>query len=362
MDRIPENVTPKSAIPASSSVVPKRGLVGVMSDTIIMLLPWSIIAALLWAAFFIKPQPVGETVRPPVLERRDQYYGIASHGDKGLWLAGSGGKIVALSPSGETRQLNTGTRKSLQDIAAWDAGRGIAIGNDGVIITTADGGETWVQITDAPRSEVANKLVRVRVAADGVAWAVGEMGALLQSTDYGQKWERRRPEQDTAWNDLALLGDGQIWVVGEFGQMLHSTDNGQTWTEHQADVESSLMAIAFRDPLNGLAVGLEGVVLSTQDGGQTWQTIDSGVAVHLFDVVWDAGRGHWIVAGDQGLWLNADASVTDIRHGQLDSRDMSWHTRALPTAEGTWFAGANVGLWTGEEWRPVSNPTAPPAE
>ena len=362
MDRIPENVTPPSAMSIPSKTQSKRGPAKLLTDTVIMLLPWSIIAALLWAAFFIKPQPVGETVQPPVLERRDQYYGLASNGDKGLWLAGSGGKIVALSPDGDTRLLASGTSKSLQDIATWNTARGIAVGNDGVIITTEDGGKTWVPTTDAPRSEVANKLVRVRVTDGGVAWAVGEMGALLYSSDYGKQWERRRPEEDNAWNDLALLGDGQIWVVGEFGQMLHSSDNGQSWTEHKSEVESSLMAVAFRDPLNGLAVGLEGVVLVTQNGGQSWQSADSGVAVHLFDVVWDAAHERWMVAGDQGIWLSADAAVSNIRHGQLDNHDMSWHTRALPTSEGTWFAGANVGLWANERWSPVGNHAPQPTE
>ena len=362
MDRIPEIITPAAGLPPHTTVRARRGLLPLLADTVIMLLPWSIIAALLWAAFFIKPQPIGETVRPPVLERRDQYYGLANHGDKGLWLAGSGGKIVERSPAGETRLLASGTAKSLQDIAAWDAERGIAIGNDGVITTTTDGGKTWVLSTDAPRSEIANKLVRVRVSDDGVAWTVGEMGALLQSTDYGRQWERRRPEQDTAWNDLAVLGNGQIRVVGEFGQMLHSADGGQSWVEHQAPVESSLMAIAFRDEQNGVVVGLEGVVLTTADGGQNWLAVDSGVTEHLFDVAWDAARARWVVAGDQGVWLTADADGNNLQHGRLDSRDMSWHTRAVPTAEGVWFAGANVGLWTGTAWLPVTNPAPLPTE
>ena len=44
---------------------------------IVMLLPWTIIAALLWAGLFIHPQPVGGTVAASALERRDQFYGLA---------------------------------------------------------------------------------------------------------------------------------------------------------------------------------------------------------------------------------------------------------------------------------------------
>src|SRR5690606_40207661 len=40
-------------------------------------LPWMIIAALLCAGIFIRPQPVGSTIIPAPLESRDQFYGLA---------------------------------------------------------------------------------------------------------------------------------------------------------------------------------------------------------------------------------------------------------------------------------------------
>lgn len=102
--------------------------------------PWMIIGGLLWAGLFIKPQPVGGTVQPPVLERRDHYYGIAPAPGGGVWVAGTGGKIVAIDAQAHARVLATPTDQTLQDIAVWDDRHAVAVGNDGVILITADGG------------------------------------------------------------------------------------------------------------------------------------------------------------------------------------------------------------------------------
>lgn len=324
--------------------------------TPVALLPWVIIGALLWAAFFIRPQPVGDTVQPPVIERRDHYHGLAVLPSGALWLAGSGGKIIAASPDGTTVRQSTPTQVTLQDLAVWDAQTAVAVGNDGIVLVTADGGQTWMHAPEVPRSEIANKLIRVQVQGAGRAWAVGEMGALIETTDYGSSWQRRHPEQDTAWNGVAVPGGGLLWVVGEFGQMLRSTDDGLTWEEFTAPVNSSLMAVAFRDSLHGVVVGLEGVVLVTDDAGERWTRSDSGVREHLYDVVWDDVRQRWVAAGDQGVWLVGEADGHRWRHGRVDERGYAWHTRLLPTTAGVWFAGASVGLWADDgQWRRLGN-------
>ncbi|HRP97568.1 MAG TPA: YCF48-related protein [Rhodocyclaceae bacterium] len=365
MDRLPDDVRivpPLPAVgPANRHPSPEVGTSGFSPVRVLVaLLPWLIIGGLLWAAFFIRPQPVGDTVQPPVIERRDHYHGLAALPSGALWLAGSGGKIVAVGADGTAERVATPVQATLQDLAAWDADRAVAVGNDGIVLVTADGGKTWTPAPEVPRSEVANKLIRVHVQQAGRAWAVGEMGALLETIDYGRSWQRRHPEQDTAWNGIAAAGGGLLWVVGEFGQMLRSTDDGLSWEAFTAPVESSLMAVAFRDARHGVAIGLEGVVLVTDDAGEHWTRIDSGVREHLYDVVWDDKRRRWVAAGDQGVWLAGDAAGRQWQHGRVAEREYAWHTRLLPTAAGVWFAGASVGLWADGQWRPLGNPNGRP--
>ncbi len=312
------------------------------------LLPWVIIATLLWAGLFIRPQPVGGTIVPPPLETRDQFYGLAQLPSGELLAAGSHGKILKIAGDGGISLLPTEVRSTLQDVAVWDAQNAVAVGNDGVVLYSRDGGSSWQQATDVPQSEVANKLNRLRIGANGLAIASGEMGALLISRDYGQTWLRLREEEDVAWNDVALLGNDTLLVVGEFGRVIRGSLDGHDWQDVDTGIGTSLMAVAFRDELNGVAVGLEGIVLETTDGGLSWQARDVGLSDHLFDVAWMAEQDRWFVTGALGRWSAGQGERWQT--GILDERNLAWHVRALPVDGGLWLAGANIGHWDGRAW------------
>ena len=346
MDRISSAVEPKLA----SVEIPRNRLRSTVVKVTVSSVPWLIIGGLLWAGLFVKPQPAGGTVQPPVLERRDHFYGIAAAPNEDIWVAGSDGKIVAVDKQGLTRPLVSATHQTLQDIATWDDSHGVAVGNEGVVLITSNGGHSWKTVESVPRSEVANKLTRVRVAADGKAVATGEMGALLISKDYGATWTRLRDEEDVAWNDAALLPNDRLVVVGEFGRILVSPDGGNTWDTPKVPVESSLMAVSFRNANEGVAVGLEGVVLTTRDGGRSWHREKQDSHAHLFDVTWDDANQRWLGVGALGTWIQAGPEASDWQSGRLDERDLAWHTRILPKGKEAWLAGANVGRWDEKRW------------
>lgn len=326
------------------------------------IVPWLIIAGLLWAGIFIKPKPAGSTVEPPVIERGDAFFGVASPEPKHLWVAGNYGKIIYSADGGVNWSAQKLSRVvHIQDIAAWDASHVVAVGNGGMVFVTEDGGTHWrEQRIDFLHASV-DKLLRVKAFSGGKAWAVGEMGALLYSGDYGKTWEQRRDQQDTAFNDVAIVSEEQAWVVGEAGSMLHSVDGGRNWVSIQPIVRSSLMAIAFRDARNGVAVGLEGVILVTHDAGKTWNQLSATrrgnaanvIKLHFYDVVWDAERQKWYAVGDQGVYASADADATAWEGGQLDAQEISWHTRITSAQGRLYLAGATIGEWNGTDntWR-----------
>ncbi|NMM26922.1 MAG: glycosyl hydrolase [Glaciimonas sp.] len=342
------------------------------------IIPWLIIAALLWVALFIKPQPVGITVQPPSIEHTDSFYGITSPAKGVLWIAGNKGKIVRSEDDGlNWASQKTPTLQHLQDIASWDIKRAVAVGNKGVVIITSDGGATWTEVP-APLSTVSNKLLRVKTLPEGRAWAVGEMGALLESVDYGHTWQRRRGEEDAAWNDVLFLDASNGWLMGEAGRMMRTSDGGKNWESVSSPVKISLMAVAFRDAANGVAVGLEGSLLATHDGGKTWvllsrakrpavgaspeaavkpsamptkQRVVEEASEHLFDVAWDEAQQIWFAVGNQGIWVRGSKNADIWEAGRINPRDMAWHTRVIATNGHTYLAGASVGEWNERAWR-----------
>ena len=308
---------------------------------LLSLLPFAIIGGLLYAAIFVKPEAAAASVASPVMARGDLQYGLALPGGEVMWAAGSDGKVWLSEDAGRTWGLQpTPTMETLQDIAAWDRNRAVAVGNQGVVIATSDGGKSWRSI-DAPRSKLANKLMRVAAVEGGTAWAVGEVGALLQSRDYGATWLRAMPEKDAAWNGI-FASRQKLWLAGEFGHLAVSDDGGARWTDVATPVKTSLMAIAFRDDTEGVAVGLDGVVLATQDGGATWLAQPSGTREHLFDVTWDGVS--WVAVGDKGVLVVGDASGRSWQSSRVGANDRAWHTRIVADSGRYIVAGATLAI------------------
>ena len=193
------------------------------------MVPVLVIGALMYAAFFVKADAVVSSVRPPEIERRDRFLGVAVPAKGLIWAAGSNGKVVRSEDDGRkwTAQA-TPTVENLQGIATWNGEKAVAVGGNGVVIVTENSGRVWQEVA-APKSEVANKLLTVRAYGDGVAWAVGEMGAVLKTADFGRSWTRAIPEKDQAWNDICFVGK-QGLLVGEFGQILRTIDGGESWS------------------------------------------------------------------------------------------------------------------------------------
>lgn len=334
-------------------------------------IPWLVIACLLYVGLFVKPKPVGSTVAPTAIEGRDRFYGMQSIGSV-LWAVGADGKIVRSEDAGLHWQVQvTPVTAHFQDIAAWDENTATVVGNDGIALFTKDAGVTW-QLASAPVNDVVNKLLDVKAYPAGEAWAAGAFGTLLFSKDYGQSWQYAREPEDFILNEVTKRTDGGIVAVGEFGTILVSEDQGAQWQAITAPVESSLMAVDFKNAQTGVAAGLEGVLLKTVDGGYQWDRVGNALAFpkaedspgiansadwrdvtteHIFAMQWDADAQRWLGVGTKGLWLEADATAEVWESGRLAPKDLAWHTSIAKVDGGVVLAGKNLGRWSNDrQW------------
>ena len=337
-------------------------------------MPVIIVVVLLYVAFFVKPQPGKATLKPYPIVRRDYFYGVAMPTPTTIWAVGSHGKVVRSDDAGKSWVVQaTPTLVHLQDIAAWDDKRACAVGTEGVVLVTRDGGKSWTQVKtpldevvkvetaggltvnlgtteamseekeEGPVSQVAKKLMVVRASPDGSAWAVGEMGAVLYSKDFGKTWERRMKPEDVGWNDCFFLGQ-KGWIIGEFGRIMRTDDGGITWTAVKAPltpdemgVVPSIMGVAFRDEEHGVAVGLGGMILITEDGGKRWVKVPEVTREHLFRVIWDGAQ--WVAVGDKGIMFKGDPSGVKWSGGRITDLDTSWYTAVWRIGDRYYLAG-----------------------
>jgi len=110
--------------------------------------------------------------------------------------------------------------------------------------------------------------------------AVGNLGAVVKTTDGGRTWSTQHHAGGTA-NDL---------------------DGGETWAHQLSGTPYELNAIVLIDANTGTAVGRLGTILRTQDGGDAWMPQVSPTTLHIYGVAFvnaDIGAA----VGDLGLIL-----------------------------------------------------------
>ncbi|MBV8857688.1 MAG: hypothetical protein JOZ02_12205 [Acidobacteria bacterium] len=140
-----------------------------------------------------------------------------------VFLPAGGAQPPQESVRVEQQQLETETRQvgGHRLNAVWFVGpeRGWAVGGEGVIVTTTDGGRTW----RPQRSGVGDDLNDVKFFDESEGWAVGRDGAMLHTTDGGRTWADERRVTPHALERLFTVGR-RAWAVG-FGGTIVALNN-----------------------------------------------------------------------------------------------------------------------------------------
>lgn len=261
---------------------------------------------LLLTLAFALPLHSQETSAPAPLAAKSLLLDIARAGDTFV-AVGDRGHVVLSRDDGRTwTQSAAPTRAMLTGVSFPDAAHGWAVGHDGVILASSDGGLTWRRQDDGRSLDTVWLDVLFRDATHG--FVVGAYGKCLVTADGGQTWTAAHPSPDELhFNRLSAGPDGYLYLAGESGTVLVSSDGGKSWEKSAVPYEGSLFGVL---PLEGAAIvayGLRGHILRSADHGGTWEPVNSDVQVLIMGGL--RLRNGGIVLGGQGgnLFLSRDA-------------------------------------------------------
>jgi photosystem II stability/assembly factor-like uncharacterized protein len=71
-----------------------------------------------------------------------------------------------------------------------------------------------------------------------------------------------------ALNDISVPIPNTAFACGDYGSIIKTTDSGKTWTQRPSTTMQNLYAIDFSDEYHGFAVGDSGTILYTSSGGE----------------------------------------------------------------------------------------------
>lgn len=253
-----------------------------------------------------------------------------------------------ITDDGWTARLK-GLPVSLSDVV-WSGERFIAVGEDGVILTSEDGID-WAQQGSGTNADLAN------ITSYGtIIVVVGHDGAVLLSTDHGENWTVKHSEDGISLYGV-VVNDWQIVTGGRYRStagpyMMRSEDRGETWSAVDSLppsghwirglVYAGGMFVAATDSFSSPT----SVWVSVD--GKDWQDIvlwDDPTA-GLFSILHDGNK--FIVAGSHGAvftsadgayWVESETPLEEISY-----QSAAWNGSELMLAGGiTWWY-----WWVGE--------------
>lgn len=234
---------------------------------------------------------------------------------------------------------------TLTAVSFADARQGWAVGHLGVILHSADGGETWsVQRIDPVEDRPLFSVVFTD-AHTGVA--VGLWSLMLRTRDGGRTWEEAElppPPGDTRAdaNLMSVFGDaqGRLFIAGERGLVLRSLDAGESWSYHPTGYRGTFWSGTALADGTLIVGGLRGSVYRSTDGADSWQRVETGSQSSVTDFV--ALDGRVFAVGLDGVSLDSrDGGASFELSRRADRLSL---TAAVATTDGGVVRFSRAGL------------------
>ncbi|RDE24386.1 hypothetical protein DV711_02005 [Motiliproteus coralliicola] len=249
---------------------------------------------------------------------------------------------------------------------------GWAVGHDGVVLRTLDGGRSWQKLLDGNQAnqiglERAKQLMEAleRRIADATeqeqgdlelelesltflwedaesfvtegpsrpfldlwfkdrneGFIVGAFGLILHTRDGGNSWEAWFDHLDNPdnfhLNAIRQVGD-RLYLAAEAGTLYRSDDWGQSWELLDSPYEGSFFGVVGSDDGRVIAYGLRGNAYQSNDWGDQWAALDTGVDTGLYGATM-LDNGTVVLVGDAGMSVFLDADGNRIGNRQTRQR------------------------------------------
>lgn len=207
------------------------------------------------------------------------------------------------------------TLSNLIDVHFISDNEGWAVGTNGTIIYTDNGGQSW----DLQHSDPDESLWSIFFIDEQKGWACG-WSKIYYTENAGQDWEEQdHPSCLGDLTDVYFINPDTGWIVGTYKIVLKTTDGGKNWTKIMNNIyqEGCFKRVEFYDHLHGCAVGdlmtaypHQGFAMVTVDGGLTWtETTPQGCA-WLTDVTYYSDMCVWACGYNGGLYRSIDGGYT----------------------------------------------------
>lgn len=273
---------------------------------------------------------------------------------KRLVAVGEWGHILTSDDNGGTwTQASVPTSVTLTAVYFPTPAKGWAVGHDGVVLHTSDGGKSWVKQLDGSQVNglvlvQVEKLLAAKKAEHGDSNAihslesfqkdaavavnegpsrpfldvwfrnereglvVGAFGMILRTVDGGGTWTPILDRIDNPgghhYYSICQAGPA-LFLAGEAGMLFRSDDFGASWTRQKTPYEGSYFGLAANKTAT-VAFGLRGRAVRSVDGGRNWELVTTPSKSALSGGGAFSDGSLWLVSSDGTVLYSTDGGKT----------------------------------------------------
>ena len=203
-------------------------------------------------------------------------------------------------------ELDPGVDDVLYDIYAITPDIAVAVGANGTIIKTIDGGETWQQ-KDSGTTELLRK---VRFPTINIGYAVSIGNIFLKTIDGGETWFPINAGTNCFYSDISCVSEDLVFVTCS-GNLMRSTDGGENWNEM-----GSIFGNDFQFITNNIGyLTSDDGFFKTENGGETWEEVNTFPIKPFYFLDENIGFGvYWTLLKT----MNGGDTFTQIGGSEID--------------------------------------------
>jgi len=248
-----------------------------------------------------------------------RYSSLCFVDDQNGWAVGNQGYILYTINGGKNwEKQDSKTDANLISVYFATGGTGWAVGESGTILTTANRGTNW----ERRNSGTSARLTSIHFVDSRVGWVVGSDGVVIKTIDGGETWHRQCRAKNTARDAVFFVDSETGYRVGKSGTILKTPNGGSRWDEQISGTLRDLHAVYFLDSLHGWAGGVDGRIVKTDDGGQTWGPLNSPTKGNVAYIYFIDPKIGWIIGS------NGNTSTTT--NGGKDWNDLPPDSQKIP--------------------------------
>lgn len=215
------------------------------------------------------------------------------------------------------QQSNTGN--DLNGINFLDPNTGYAVGYNGSILKTTNGGTNWTFNT---LNNYGYRQVVFPQADSGLVF--GLPGICYKTTDRGQTWFLTFISLADTYTYAYFINEYTGWVLSNNGRVYKTENGGYNWAFEPASTNAMLYSCSFINENTGWVCGGFGMVSKTVNGGDIFINMPAGVSNDLYGITFVNGNTGWVCGSGGLIMKSTNGCISWTPQNSGVTNNLSW--------------------------------------